>query len=127
MKKVGKINAVLIELVIVVLFFAIAAVITIQLFAKSYSIEASSAAKTELTAIVENQMNDYRSGKASLGSKIIYFDEQMRECDEAKAYYIEELQATNDDNLPLINVKVRVTDAKGGGIMSFGTSYERQV
>ena len=54
MKKVSKVNAVLIELIIVILFFAISSVITIQLFAKSYSVETASSAKTELTLVVEN-------------------------------------------------------------------------
>jgi len=127
MKKVSKINAVLIELIIVVLFFAIASIITIQLFAKSYTVTTASSAKTKLTVVVENQMNEYRSGAIGEGSKILYFDSELKECDKTKAYYTEEISAVNDEALPLIKVNVKVSDANGNGVLAFDTAYERQV
>ena len=78
MKKVNKVNAVLIELIIVVLFFAISSIITIRLFAKSYSVTASSSAKTELAAVVEMQMNDYRNKTVGEGDRVIFFDEKLK-------------------------------------------------
>ena len=127
MKKVSKINAVLIELIIVILFFAIASVITIQLFAKSYSITTESTAKTRLTTVVENQMNEYRNNKGEVGKRTLFFDEEFNPCEQDKAYYIEEIDAVKDSELPLINVKVSIKDVNDKGIMSFDTSYERQV
>ena len=126
MKKVSKINAVLVEIIIVVLFFAISSVITIQLFAKAYTITESSSAKTQLTVIIENQMNEYRGGAAE-GSRVIYYDDRLDACDEDDAYYTEEITAVNDEELPLIRISVKVTDKDGAGILSFDTSYERQV
>ena len=127
MKKVSKVNAVLIELIIVVLFFGISAIITVQLFAKAYSIETASTAKTQLTAVVENQMNEYRSGIASAGSKTLYYDNNLNECASDVAVYTEEIEAVNDESLPLIHIKVKVTNATGDNILSFDTSYGRQV
>ena len=126
MKKVSKINAVLIELIIVVLFFAISSVITIQLFAKSYTITTASSAKTQLTMVVENQMNEYRSG-AIEGSRVIYYDDKMDVCDEDSAYYTEEINAVNDEILPLVNISVKVTDKDNNSILAFDTAYEQKV
>lgn len=126
MKKVSKINAVLVELIIVVLFFAVSSVITIQLFAKAYTITEASSAKTQLTAVIENQMNEYRSGAVE-GDRVIYYDDKLNACDEDVAYYKEEINAVNDESLPLIHVSVKVTDKDDDSILSFDTSYERQV
>ena len=104
MKKVSKVNAVLIELIIVILFFAISSVITIQLFAKSYSVETASSAKTELTLVVENQMDEYRGGTMPAGSKVLFYDESLQLCEEEDAYFIEKINATNDEQLPILHV-----------------------
>lgn len=127
MKKVNKVNAVLIELIIVVLFFAISSIITIQLFAKSYSVTTSSSAKTELAAVVETQMNDYRNKKVGEGNRVLFFDENFKPCEEEEAYYIEKIQASNDNEMPLVNVEVNVVDNNNKTVLSFVTAFERQV
>ena len=127
MKKVNKVNAVLIELIIVVLFFAISSVITIRLFAKSYTVTTSSSAKTELATVVETQMNEYRNKTVGEGSRILFFDEKLKPCEEEDAYYIEKINATNDSELPLLNVEVNVIDDYNKTVLSFVTAYERQV
>ena len=127
MKKVSKVNAVLIELIIVILFFAISSVITIQLFAKSYSVETASSAKTELTLVVENQMDEYRGGTMPAGSKALFYDESLQLCEEEDAYFIEKINATNDEQLPILHVDVSVVDTKGRTVLSYVTAYERQV
>ena len=127
MKKVNKVNAVLIELIIVVLFFAISSVITIRLFAKSYTVTTSSSAKTELATVVETQMNEYRNKTVGEGSRILFFDENLKPCEEEDAYYIEKINATNDSELPLLNVEVNVIDDHNKTVLSFVTAYERQV
>lgn len=127
MKKVNKVNAVLIELIIVVLFFAIASVITVRLFAKSYSITASSSAKTELAAVVETQMNDYRNKVIGQGDRVLFFDNKLKPCEEQDAYYIEKIHASNDEELPLLNVEVNVVDDYNKTVLSFVTAFERQV
>ena len=127
MKKVNKVNAVLIELIIVVLFFAISSVITIRLFAKSYNITISSSAKTELSAVIESQMNDYRNKGENAENKVLFFDEKLKPCEEEDAYYIEKINATNDSEMPLINVDVNVIDRNNKTVLSFVTAFERQV
>ncbi|MCR4611865.1 MAG: hypothetical protein K5644_08205 [Lachnospiraceae bacterium] len=127
MKKVNKINAVLVELILVILFFAISSIITIQLFAKSYSITSESSAKTKLTMVVESQMNEYRNKTAPEGNRVLYYDDKLNICDKQDATYTEEITAVNDDKLPIVNVKVKVVDAGNNDILSFDTSYERQV
>ena len=127
MKKVSKVNAVLIELIIVLLFFAISSIITIRLFAKSYSITLSSSAKTELGTVVETQMNDYRNKIAGAGDRVLFFDEKLKPCDEEDAYYIEKIHAVNDNELPLLNVEVNVKDNYNKTVLSFVTAFERQV
>lgn len=127
MKKVNKINAVLIELIIVVLFFAISSVITIRLFAKSYSVTTSSSAKTELTNVVEQQMNEYRLNIQSEGERILFFNDKLIPCEEEDAYYIEKINARFDDNLPLLNVEVNVIDENNKTVLSFVTAFERPV
>lgn len=127
MKKVNKVNAVLIELIIVVLFFAISSIITIRLFAKSYSLTASSSAKMELAAVVEMQMNDYRNKTVGEGDRVLFFDEKLKPCEEEDAYYIEKIHASNDSEMPLINVEVNVIDENNKTVLSFVTAFERQV
>lgn len=127
MKKVSKVNAVLIELIIVILFFAISSVITIQLFAKSYSIETASSAKTELTLVIENQMDEYRGGTMPAGGKVLFYDESLQLCEEEDAYFIEKINASNDEQLPILHVDVSVVDTKGRTVLSYVTAYERQV
>ena len=127
MKKVNKVNAVLIELIIVVLFFSISSIITIRLFAKSYSLTASSSAKTELTAVVEMQMNDYRNKTVGEGDRVLFFDEKLKPCEEEDAYYIEKIHASNDGEMPLVNVEVNVIDDNNKTVLSFVTAFERQV
>ncbi len=127
MKKVNKVNAVLIELIIVVLFFAVSSVITVRLFAKSYNITSSSSAKTELATVVEMQMNDYRNKTLGAGDRVLFFDEKLKPCDEQEAHYVEKIHASDDSELPLINVEVNVVDDNNKTVLSFVTAFERQV
>lgn len=123
MKKTSRIDAVLVELVIVILFFALASIIVIQLFAASYTQENKSAAETKLINVIESQLATMeRDGAITDTEK--YFDEQAGETTRDKAFYTEKINIKNQDNLPLVDVKLDVVDKDGNSVIEINTTFD---
>lgn len=121
MKKTSKINAVLVELIIVILFFAIASIIVIELYATSYAKEKNSQSQTKLVNIVENQLNEYERVTPKDGKVLYYYDQDMNNVSEAEAKYIETIKVTRNNDLNVIDVDVDVLDSNHSEVLSLST------
>ena len=110
----------LMELIIAILFFSLAATVCVRFFVKSYTLEQESQklnhavnAATSIAEIFRNQdhsfsllAEEYPHGESKDPSYLIYYDNTWKLCNSANAAYTVVLQTTETDTFIIGDITV---------------------
>lgn len=114
----------LMELIIAILFFSLAATVCVRFFVKSYTLEQESQklnhavnAATSIAEIFRNQdhsfsllAEEYPHGESKDPSYLIYYDNTWKLCNSANAAYTVVLQTTETDTFIIGDITVTDND-----------------
>ena len=100
----------LLELMISIAFFAIAATGCVQIFARAHSLSEQAEKLDQAVSIAQN-LTEENSGQ-SAESKTWYYDGQGETCEEAKAVYQADLTVQMQDQMRQIQVTVADSEKK---------------
>ena len=95
----------LLELILAIGFFCIAAAVCVQIFVKSYTIEQESIALNHSVHLATSAAETFRC--SDLESYEEYYDKEWNLCDESSAYYIlsASVEHANSNHIAHITVK----------------------
>lgn len=97
----------LIELMIALLFFSVAAAVCIQLFTQSHIVSRKSSNLNEALLISEGFAEKFRASNGSMEGSVNYYDADWHECQKDSAIYTSTLSISQlKDNLLLANIVV---------------------
>ena len=89
----------LLECIISILFFIIAATVCIQLFAKSYTLSRDSENLTMAVQLTTSYVEEFRGGKDFPEKLQIYYDESWIICEESESAHTLTITITSESNL----------------------------
>lgn len=95
----------LLELILAIGFFCIAAAICVQIFVKSYNIEQDSSALNHAVHLATSAAETFR--KTDVDDYKVYYDQDWAECSQDNAYYTFKLNTERDNSLHIAQIIIK--------------------
>ena len=95
----------LLELILAIGFFCIAAAICVQIFVKSYNIEQESSALNHAVHLATSAAETFR--KSDVNDYEAYYDKAWNECTKDNAYYTFELDTERGNSLHIAQITIK--------------------
>lgn len=122
MVKLNKTRAFLTEFIIVILFFSVAAVITMELYVEAHNMSEENIHISNATMYAQSAAENIRAGSVYFGKDGIfseYLDENMEITDETSAVYLKKVVVSvideeSGDNGTMRSYKIIISDAESG-------------
>lgn len=102
----------LIELMIVLVFFALASTVCIQLFVQSHLLSQSTAEQNEAILLAESMAEEFRAADGDISEKEVYYDENWSVCSREEASYAREVTVRTEDHMKIADISVYSGDSQ---------------
>lgn len=96
----------LIELMIVLVFFALASTVCIQLFVQSHLLSQSTAEQNEAILLAESMAEEFRAADGDISAKDVYYDKNWSVCSREEAAYTREVALRTEHNMKVADISV---------------------